>query len=120
MIRERTAAEPMLDLSLAMLPTVRGSAVLQTSVMVPLVGVTFASAQLFQYAWGRSPLRAGVAQLPMILAMLATMPLVDLVIDRLGARWALRVAFGVLAAIVTVMAIAGVRTLPPRLARVKQ
>ena len=45
--RERTAADPMLDLRLLGLRTVRGSAILQTSVMIAMVGVMFVSTQLY-------------------------------------------------------------------------
>lgn len=84
--RERRTAEPMLDLALLARPTVRGSAILQTSVMVSMVGVSFASTQLFQYAWGWSPLQAGLGTLPLVAGMLAAGPLTDVLVTRLGHR----------------------------------
>lgn len=84
--RERAAADPMLDLSLFARPTVRGSAVLQTSVMVAMVGVSFASTQLFQYAWGWSPMMAGLGTLPLVAGMFLASPLTDVLMDRFGHR----------------------------------
>ncbi|WP_447643609.1 MFS transporter [Nocardioides zeae] len=85
--RERRAAHPMLDLRLFALPTVRGSALLQTGVMVAMVGVSFASTQLFQYAWGWSPVVAGLGTLPMVAGMFLAGPLTDVLVDRVGHRW---------------------------------
>lgn len=84
--RERTATDPMLDLRLLAQPIVRGSAVLQTSAMVAMVGVSFAATQLFQYAWGWSPLVSGLATLPLVAGMLAAGPLTDTLVSRLGHR----------------------------------
>ncbi len=85
-VRERTAAEPMIDLRLLTQRTVRGSALLQTSVMVAMVGVGFASTQVFQFAWGWSPLHAGFGTLPMVAGMFAAQPIVDLLVERWGHR----------------------------------
>lgn len=84
--RERTAADPMLDLRLLGLRTVRGSAILQTSVMIAMVGVMFVSTQLHQFAWGWSAFRAGLANLPFVVGMLAVGPLVDGLVARIGHR----------------------------------
>jgi MFS family permease len=85
-LRERTAADPMLDLRLLRRRTVRGSAILQTGVMVAMVGVMFASTQLFQFAWGWTPLRAGLGTLPMVAGMFVSGPLTDALVARLGHR----------------------------------
>lgn len=84
--RERRAVDPMLDLALLARPVVRGSALLQTAVMLAMVGVMFAATQLFQFAWGWSPLRSGLATLPMVVGMFAAAPLTDLLVARLGHR----------------------------------
>ncbi|MFI5427540.1 MFS transporter [Aeromicrobium sp. UC242_57] len=84
--RERTAIDPMLDLTMFARPTVRGSALLQTSVMVAMVGVSFASTQLFQYAWGWSPMMAGLGTLPLVAGMFLASPLTDVLMDRFGHR----------------------------------
>jgi MFS family permease len=85
-LRERTAADPMLDLGLLGRRTVRGSAVLQTGVMVAMVGVMFAATQLFQFAWGWTPLQAGLGTLPMVAGMFVSGPLTDALVARLGHR----------------------------------
>lgn len=85
-VRERRAADPMLDLALLARPTVRGSAILQTSVMVAMVGVGFAATQLFQYAWGWSPVQAGLGTLPMVAGMFLSGPITDAMVTRFGHR----------------------------------
>lgn len=84
--REKTAKDPMLDLKLLALPTVRGSAILQTSVMIAMVGVMFVSTQLYQFAWGWSAFQAGLANLPFVVGMLAVGPAVDGLVAKIGHR----------------------------------
>jgi len=83
---EGRTADPMLDLRLFARGAVRGSALLQTAVMVAMVGVSFASTQLFQYAWGWSPMAAGLGTLPLIAGMFLGAPLTDALMQRLGHR----------------------------------
>ncbi|GAA4076556.1 MFS transporter [Nocardioides kongjuensis] len=85
-LRERAAADPMLDLRLLGRRTVRGSAILQTGVMVAMVGVMFAATQLFQFAWGWTPLQAGLGTLPMVAGMFVSGPVTDALVARLGHR----------------------------------
>lgn len=84
--REKTAIDPMLDLTMFARPTVRGSALLQTAVMVAMVGVMFASTQLFQYAWGWSPVMAGLGTMPLVAGMFLAAPLTDTLVDHVGHR----------------------------------
>ncbi|OAX52029.1 MFS transporter [Rothia kristinae] len=49
-------------------------------------GVMFVSTQLYQYAWGWSAFRAGLANLPFVVGMLAVSPLVDGLVARIGHR----------------------------------
>lgn len=84
--RETTAQDPMLDLKLLALPTVRGSAILQTATMIAMVGVMFVSTQLYQFAWGWSAFQAGLANLPFVVGMLAAGPFVDKSVARWGHR----------------------------------
>lgn len=53
-LRERSAANPMVDLNLLARPTVRGSALIQTAVMLAMVGTMYGTSQQFQFAWGWS------------------------------------------------------------------
>lgn len=84
--RERTTDAPMLDMKLLALPAVRGSALLQTATMVAMVGVMFAATQLYQFAWGFSPMMAGLAMLPFVVGMMLASPVVDSVVGRIGHR----------------------------------
>ena len=84
--RERTTQDPMLDLSLLRIPTVRGSAILQTAVMAAMGGVMFASTQLYQFAWGWTPLQAGLANLPFVAGMMGAGPFVDRAVAAWGHR----------------------------------
>ncbi|WP_243155715.1 MFS transporter [Kocuria sp. TGY1127_2] len=84
--REKTAKDPMLDLTLLSIPTVRGSAIIQTAVMIAMVGVMFGSTQLYQFAWGWSAFKAGLANLPFVAGMLLAGPFVDRMVVKLGHR----------------------------------
>ena len=84
--REKTATDPMLDLKLLALPTVSGSAILQTATMIAMVGVMFVSTQLYQFAWGWSALQAGLANLPFVVGMLIAGPFVDRAVAHFGHR----------------------------------
>lgn len=105
-IRERRAASPMLDLHLFGHPTVRGSALLQTTVMVAMVGVMFAATQLFQLAWDWSPVRAGLGTLPLVAGMFAAAPLVDAVVAREGHRRTAALGCSLLISALLVMTVA--------------
>jgi MFS family permease len=85
-LRERRAAHPMLNLKLFALRGVRGSAMLQVAVTVSMVGVGFASTQLFQYAWGWSPMQSGLGTLPLVAGMFLAAPLSDALVKRTGHR----------------------------------
>ncbi|TIC85633.1 MFS transporter [Nocardioides sp. GY 10127] len=86
-VRERTAAEPMLDLAwFTDGGTVRGAAIAQLASSLTMAAVMFALILHFQYAWGWSPVRAGLANLPMIVTMLAGTPLSEWLGRRLGHR----------------------------------
>lgn len=85
-VRERTATDPMLDIDLLMRPIVRGSAIVQISVMLSMVGAMYGLTQQFQFAWGWSPLEAGFANIPFVVAMFAASPLADWLIAHRGQR----------------------------------
>jgi EmrB/QacA subfamily drug resistance transporter len=94
--RERTAAVPMLDLALFRSGTVRGSAVVQVATSVAMAGVMFGLIMHFQYALGWSPLQAGLANLPMIVAMVGGTPVSEALIKRYGHRVACLIGVGFL------------------------
>jgi len=85
---ERRTADPMLDLGLFRSGTVRGAALAQIGTSIAMASVMFGLILHFQYAYGWSPVRAGLANLPMI----ATMVLATPVSEGLAARFGHRIA----------------------------
>lgn len=96
-VRERRAAFPMLDLRLFRSGTVRGAALAQIGTSIAMAGVMFALVLHFQYAWGWSPMIAGLANLPLILTMIFATPLTEALIRRFGHRIACLIGAGLLA-----------------------
>jgi MFS family permease len=83
---ERRAASPMLDLGLFANGTVRGAAVAQAGTAIAMASVMFGLILHFQYAYGWSPVRAGLANLPIIVTMLVATPLSEALAERFGHR----------------------------------
>jgi len=83
---ERRSAAPMLDLRLFSDGTVRGAVVAQLGTSIAMAGVMFGLILHFQYAWGWSPVRAGLANLPLIVTMIAATPLSEWLARRFGHR----------------------------------
>jgi EmrB/QacA subfamily drug resistance transporter len=94
---ERRTAEPMLDLSLFANNTVRGAALAQIGTSIAMAGVLFGLILHFQYAYGWSPVRAGLANLPLILTMIAATPISEFLGRRFGHRIACLVGTALLA-----------------------
>ena len=84
--RERRTLQPMLDLGVFANGTVRGAALAQIGTSIAMAGVTFGLILHFQYAYGWSPLRAGLANLPLILTMIAATPISEFLAQRFGHR----------------------------------
>ncbi len=63
---ERRTASPMLDLDVFRRGIVRGATIAQLGTSVAMTGVMFSLVLHFQYAYGWSPVRAGLASLPMM------------------------------------------------------
>ncbi|RNI21731.1 MFS transporter [Flexivirga caeni] len=95
---ERTGKAPMLDLSILAGGTVRGALIAQIGTAIAMAAVMFGLILHFQYAYGWSPVRAGLANLPMIVTMLVATPLSEW----LGKRFGHRVACFVGAACLTI------------------
>jgi MFS family permease len=94
---ERRSPTPMLDLSLFCNGTVRGAAVAQLGTSIAMASVMFGLILHFQYAYGWSPVRAGLANLPIIVTMLAATPLSEWLAKRFGHRVACLVGAAFLA-----------------------
>lgn len=94
---ERRSASPMLDLRLFSNGTVRGAAIAQIGTAIAMAAVMFGLILHFQYAYGWSPVRAGLANLPLIVTMIAATPLSEWLAGRFGHRIACLVGAACLA-----------------------
>ncbi|BAJ26210.1 MULTISPECIES: tetracycline resistance MFS efflux pump [Kitasatospora] len=83
---ERRTPSPMLDLKLFTNGTVRGAAVAQVGTAIAMAAIMFGLILHFQYAYGWSPVKAGLANLPIILTMLGATPLSEWLARRFGHR----------------------------------
>jgi MFS family permease len=81
---ERRSPSPMLDLRLFSDGTVRGAAIAQIGTAIAMAAVMFGLILHFQYAYGWSPVRAGLANLPLIVTMIAATPLSEWLAGRFG------------------------------------
>ncbi|MEU9174954.1 MFS transporter [Streptomyces sp. NPDC048420] len=94
---ERRSKAPMLDLKLFSNGTVRGAAIAQIGTSIAMASVMFGLILHFQYAYGWSPVRAGLANLPIIVTMLTATPLSEWLARRFGHRIACLVGAACLA-----------------------
>jgi EmrB/QacA subfamily drug resistance transporter len=94
---ERRTAQPMLDLALFRDGTVRGASIAQVGTSIAMAAVMFSLILHFQYAYGWSPVRAGLANLPIIVTMVLATPVSEGLAQRFGHRVACLVGAGLLA-----------------------
>ncbi|MCX4451076.1 MFS transporter [Streptomyces sp. NPDC087866] len=94
---ERRSAAPMLDLRVFSNGTVRGATIAQIGTSIAMASVMFGLILHFQYAYGWSPVRAGLANLPIIVTMLMATPLSEWLARRFGHRVACLVGAACLA-----------------------
>lgn len=85
---ERRTPAPMLDLRLFSRGTVRGAAIAQIGTAIAMAAVMFGLILHFQYAYGWSPVRAGLANLPIIITMIGATPLSEGLVKKFGHRMA--------------------------------
>jgi EmrB/QacA subfamily drug resistance transporter len=83
---ERRTPEPMLDLRLFRNGTVRGAALAQVGTSIAMASVLFGLILHFQFAYGWSPVRAGLANLPVIVTMILATPLSEWLAATFGHR----------------------------------
>ncbi len=83
---ERRTASPMLDLGLFSNGTVRGAAIAQIGTSIAMASVMVGLILHFQYAYGWSPMKAGLANLPMIVTMIVATPVSEWLARRFGHR----------------------------------
>ncbi len=94
---ERRTKAPMLDLKLFSNGTVRGATIAQAGTSIAMASVMFGLILHFQYAYGWSPVKAGLANLPIIVTMIAATPLSEWLAKQYGHRIACLVGAGFLA-----------------------
>jgi EmrB/QacA subfamily drug resistance transporter len=94
---ERRSPAPMIDLGVFSNGTVRGACIAQIGTSIAMATVMFGLILHFQYAYGWSPMRAGLANLPIIVTMLAASPLSELLVRQFGQRIACLVGAAFLA-----------------------
>lgn len=94
---ERRTASPMLDLGLFSNGTVRGAAIAQTGTSIAMASVMFGLILHFQCAYGWSPVKAGLANLPIIVTMLVATPLSESLAKWYGHRIACVIGAALLA-----------------------
>jgi MFS family permease len=87
----------MLDLDLFKNGTVRGATIAQAGTAIAMASVMFGLILHFQYAYGWSPMRAGLANLPLIITMIAATPVSEWLARRFGHRIACLVGAALLA-----------------------
>ncbi len=95
-IHENQTVAPMLDLRLFRDGTVRGAAIAQVGTSIAMAAVMFGLILHFQYAYGWSPVRAGLANLPMIVTMIVATPLSEGLARHFGHRIATAVGAALL------------------------
>ncbi|KQY60754.1 MFS transporter [Aeromicrobium sp. Root495] len=94
---ERRADSPMLDLGLFSNGTVRGASIAQVGTAIAMASVMFGLILHFQFAYGWSPVRAGLANLPIIVTMIAASPFSEWLAKQFGHRIACLVGAAFLA-----------------------
>lgn len=94
---ERRSASPMLDLAVFSNGTVRGASIAQVGTSIAMASVMFGLILHFQFAYGWSPVKAGLANLPIIVTMVAASPLSEWLAKTFGHRIACLVGGGFLA-----------------------
>lgn len=93
---ERRTTAPMLDLGLFSNGTVRGAVIAQVGTSIAMASVMFGLILHFQYAYGWSPVKAGLANLPLIVTMIAATPVSEWLARQFGHRIACLVGAGFL------------------------
>nr|AIA16455.1 Major Facilitator Superfamily [uncultured bacterium] len=86
MWHERRTDHPMLDLDVFKNRTVRGASIAQVGTSIAMASLMFGLILHFQGAYGWSPMRAGLANLPLIITMIAATPLSEWLAERHGHR----------------------------------
>jgi MFS family permease len=83
-LRERSARHPLLDLTLLARPLVSSGLAFKVATGLAIAGLGYMVTLQFQLAWGWSPTLAAVGMLPQVIVLIATGPLIDPFVKRVG------------------------------------
>ncbi len=83
-VRERVAAQPLLDLRLLRHPLVASGLAYKAASGLAVAGLSYMVTLQLQFAWGWSPALAAVAMLPQVVVLLASGRLVGPFVQRVG------------------------------------
>ncbi|WP_219338405.1 MFS transporter [Luteimonas deserti] len=86
-VKQRRAADPMLDVSLLSIPAIRVGVIMALVVMGALAGVELTLSQELQFVLGQTPLEAGIYMLPLMVAAAVGGPLGGYLLGLAGLRW---------------------------------
>lgn len=92
--RERRVAVPLIELSLFRVPAFSGAVVSTALAVFAFSGVLFFFSQYLQLVRGFSPMRAGLAELPVTIPMIAVIAFVGVLSARMGQGRALGLGLG--------------------------
>ncbi|WP_137845180.1 MFS transporter [Microbacterium sp. 2FI] len=95
--RERTAAQPMLDLRLLARPLVASGLAYKAASGLAVAGLSYMTTLQLQFVWGWPPALAAIAMLPQVIVLLASGRFVGPFVQRVGLN---RAAWGSAAAVV--------------------
>ncbi|MDN3904806.1 MFS transporter [Arthrobacter sp. YD2] len=82
--RQRLSSNPMLDIELFRLPAFRGAVVANGLSIFALSGLLFFFSQYLQLVRGYGPLKAGLAELPVTIAMMTVVFVIGFAVARFG------------------------------------
>ena len=98
LVWERRTSHPMLDLSMFRNPRFSWAIVAMGLTVFGLVGLMFTLTQYLQFVLGYSALRAGVALLPLVIALAIAAPISAQLVLRFGAKIVIAIGLGITAA----------------------
>ncbi|WP_285587952.1 MFS transporter [Actinomycetospora sp. NBRC 106378] len=83
-VRQRAARHPLLDLGLVARPLVSGGLAYKAAAGLATAGLGYLVTLQLQFAWGWPPAAAALGMLPQVAVLLATGPLVNPLVQRVG------------------------------------
>ncbi|TCK60119.1 MFS transporter [Curtobacterium sp. PhB136] len=106
-LRERTAAQPLLDLTLLTRPLVASGLAYKAAAGLAVSGLSYMVTLQLQFAWGWAPSLAALAMLPQVVVLLASGRFVGPFVQRVGLGRAAWMSAGAVVAGLAVFAVGG-------------